>query len=210
MILQLNHSPDTKHFCVYPLSGSSSKALFFTMSFFGSAMHHVASRLPDQGLNLCPLHWTLGVLTTGPPQLLLHCFHYPPWVFYHLLLYLFQISFSYTILTPLRSIFCSYQSYLESASNHLTPFIKYCLLDTQEKYTVLTDILQPFSALMLQAPCVPKQLCTLDISMALLMCPLSPSTHVCLLKTHLSVRFYLQNHTEIAKAPASKNPVPQA
>lgn len=101
----------------------------------------------------------------------------------------FQISFSYTILTPLRFIFCSYQSYLESASNHLTPFIKYCLLDTQQKYTVLTDILQPISALMLQVPCVPKELCTFDISMALFMCPLSPSTHVCLLKTHLSVRF---------------------
>ena len=27
---------------------------------------HVGSQLPDQTLNLCPLHWKWRVLTTGP------------------------------------------------------------------------------------------------------------------------------------------------
>ena len=29
--------------------------------------YHVAYRIPDQELNLCPLQWKHGVLTTGPP-----------------------------------------------------------------------------------------------------------------------------------------------
>ena len=30
-------------------------------------MQHVGSQFPNQGSNPCPLHWVLGVLTTGPP-----------------------------------------------------------------------------------------------------------------------------------------------
>ena len=30
-------------------------------------MWHEESQFPDQGLNLCPLQWKHGVLTTGPP-----------------------------------------------------------------------------------------------------------------------------------------------
>ena len=29
-------------------------------------MWHMRSWFPDQGLNLCPIHWKLGILTTGP------------------------------------------------------------------------------------------------------------------------------------------------
>ena len=35
--------------------------------FCGCAIQHVRSQFPDQGLNLCPLHWKHGVLITGPP-----------------------------------------------------------------------------------------------------------------------------------------------
>ena len=31
------------------------------------AMVHVGILVPDQGLNLCPLQWKCGVLTTGLP-----------------------------------------------------------------------------------------------------------------------------------------------
>ena len=31
------------------------------------ATQHVGPLFPDQGLNLCPLHWKCEVLTTGPP-----------------------------------------------------------------------------------------------------------------------------------------------
>ena len=47
--------------------------LFFPFFFylfiylFGRAVQHVGSQFPDQGLNLCPLHWKHGVLTTGLP-----------------------------------------------------------------------------------------------------------------------------------------------
>ena len=37
-------------------------SLFFVSLFFGHA-----ARFPDQGSNLCPLHWKCGILTTGPP-----------------------------------------------------------------------------------------------------------------------------------------------
>ena len=35
--------------------------------FLATATRHVGSQFPDQGLNLCPLQWKCGVLTTGPP-----------------------------------------------------------------------------------------------------------------------------------------------
>ena len=43
---------------------------FRTVHFFlfvCSAMWHVGSQFPNQGLNSDPLHWEHGVLTTGPP-----------------------------------------------------------------------------------------------------------------------------------------------
>ena len=36
--------------------------------FFGHAMLHAGSYFPHQGLNLCPLHWELRVLTTRWPR----------------------------------------------------------------------------------------------------------------------------------------------
>ena len=143
--------------------------------------------LPDQGLNLCALLWTLGVLTAGPHS------HYFTAFITHLGSFItsalsfsnkFFIYYPYTsqihfLFLPKLSWVCIQTSY--SIHQILSP-----------RYTAkihCSDILQPISALILQAPCVPRQLCTLDISTALLMCPLSPSPHVCLLKTHLSVRF---------------------
>ena len=41
--------------------------VFFKKLLFDRAARHVASFFPDRGLNLCPLHWKGGVLTTGPP-----------------------------------------------------------------------------------------------------------------------------------------------
>ena len=35
--------------------------------FFGHTLLHAGSQFPDQGSNLCPLHWEHRVLTTGPP-----------------------------------------------------------------------------------------------------------------------------------------------
>ena len=32
----------------------------------GGAYHAACGIFPHQGLNLCPLHWKFGVLTTGP------------------------------------------------------------------------------------------------------------------------------------------------
>ena len=40
--------------------------LFFF--FFGCATRRIGSQFPDQGSNLYPLHWKLGVLTTGLPE----------------------------------------------------------------------------------------------------------------------------------------------
>ena len=34
--------------------------------FFGHGKRHVGSYFPERGSNLRLLHWTLGVLTTGP------------------------------------------------------------------------------------------------------------------------------------------------
>ena len=34
---------------------------------FGRPTQLVESQFPDQGSNLCPLQWTCGILTTGPP-----------------------------------------------------------------------------------------------------------------------------------------------
>ena len=45
-------------------------------------MQHVGSYFPDQGLNLHPLQWKLGVLITGQPGMSLHtqilmlCFYF--------------------------------------------------------------------------------------------------------------------------------------
>ena len=36
--------------------------------FFGSALQHVGSQLPNQGLNLDPWHGELRVLITGLPE----------------------------------------------------------------------------------------------------------------------------------------------
>ena len=35
--------------------------------FFNHALEHVGSYFPDQGLNLCLLHWEYGTLISGPP-----------------------------------------------------------------------------------------------------------------------------------------------
>lgn len=42
-------------------------------SFFNCAVWHVGSQFPDGELNLCPLQWRLGVLTTAPPGKSLTC-----------------------------------------------------------------------------------------------------------------------------------------
>ena len=39
---------------------------FIYFLFFGCTSLHVESQFPNQGLNLCPLHWKCRVLTTGP------------------------------------------------------------------------------------------------------------------------------------------------
>ena len=38
--------------------------IFFFFFFFDWALWHARSNFPDQGLNLCPLHWECGVLAT--------------------------------------------------------------------------------------------------------------------------------------------------
>ena len=44
---------------------------FITISlvlhFVFLTVKHVGSWLPDQGLNLCHLHWKCGILKSGPP-----------------------------------------------------------------------------------------------------------------------------------------------
>ena len=56
-------NPSTIHYHVTPF--------FFSFFFFGCATQHAVSMRdlssPDPGLNLCPLQWKAGVLTTGPP-----------------------------------------------------------------------------------------------------------------------------------------------
>ena len=47
-----------------PLENYLSKHFFF---FFNHALEHVGSYFPDQGLNLCLLHWEYGTLISGPP-----------------------------------------------------------------------------------------------------------------------------------------------
>ena len=49
------------------LSESGSFAAKSEGSFFFLFFGHVGSYFPNQGLNLCPLHWKLRVLTSGPP-----------------------------------------------------------------------------------------------------------------------------------------------
>ena len=46
----------------------------FLFYFLGHPAWHVGSQFPDQRSNLSPLHWKLGVLTTGP--LRKSCFGY--------------------------------------------------------------------------------------------------------------------------------------
>ena len=41
--------------------------VFVIIIVFGYAVCHVGSYFPSQGLNLCPLEWKCGTLTTGPP-----------------------------------------------------------------------------------------------------------------------------------------------
>ena len=43
------------------------KAQVFFFFFFCLALQHVGSQFPNQGLNPCPLHWKLRVLTSGLP-----------------------------------------------------------------------------------------------------------------------------------------------
>ena len=40
----------------------------YLFNFFEHAAWQKESQFPDQGLNLCPLQWKLGVPTTGPPR----------------------------------------------------------------------------------------------------------------------------------------------
>ena len=53
-----------------PQSQTKRSVLFVVVwgFFWGwGGMHHVGSQFPSQGLNLCPLYWKPGILTTGPP-----------------------------------------------------------------------------------------------------------------------------------------------
>ena len=49
----------------------ADEGLFILFCLFvfisGCTMWHMGSQFPDQGLNLCPLHWEHGVLPTGLP-----------------------------------------------------------------------------------------------------------------------------------------------
>ena len=38
-------------------------------------MRHVGFYFPYQGLTPCPVNWKYGVLTTGPPETSLKCWH---------------------------------------------------------------------------------------------------------------------------------------
>ena len=61
---------------VVVMSSSSDQQTSILHSFLGwAAMNlfilvtqHVGSCFPDQGMNPCPLQWTYGVLSTGPPE----------------------------------------------------------------------------------------------------------------------------------------------
>ena len=46
----------------------SNSVNFFLFLIFAHTVWHVGSQFPNQGLNPHPLHWTQGVLTTGPPE----------------------------------------------------------------------------------------------------------------------------------------------
>ena len=62
-----------------PISIINNFIFMLSVSFFflgGAGIHHaVCGIFSDQGLNLCPLHWKLGVLTTGPPGKFLFFFY---------------------------------------------------------------------------------------------------------------------------------------
>ena len=61
---------------VVVMSSSSDQQTSILHSFLGwAAMNlfilvtqHAGSCFPDQGMNPCPLQWTYGVLSTGPPE----------------------------------------------------------------------------------------------------------------------------------------------
>ena len=53
---------------VYEFDSICQWNLFSFLIFSGSAVQHGGSWFPDQGLNLCPLQWKHGVLTTGRPR----------------------------------------------------------------------------------------------------------------------------------------------
>ena len=62
MRLAVGHS-ELVYICVQFLRTIS----FFPFFFFFLAMQR-AGEFPNQGSNLCPLQWNLGVLTTGHPE----------------------------------------------------------------------------------------------------------------------------------------------
>ena len=45
----------------------------FFFFFFSHAARHAGSQFSNQGLNLCPLPWKQGILTTRPPGNSLKC-----------------------------------------------------------------------------------------------------------------------------------------
>ena len=54
------------NYIILTLPSGNSTVYFAIFFFFGHATWHVGSSFPDQGLNLHPLHWKLGILTAGP------------------------------------------------------------------------------------------------------------------------------------------------
>ena len=54
------------------------RVLTFAIIIIIVAKLRAGSYFPDQGLNLRPLQWKLGVLTTGPPGKPRHYYYYSP------------------------------------------------------------------------------------------------------------------------------------
>ena len=71
----LEHPPNPSHGCFLLILPVFLKPCYLkhhpccniSISWFVWFGHAACGIIPDQGSNLCPLHWELGVLTTGPP-----------------------------------------------------------------------------------------------------------------------------------------------
>ena len=66
-------SPDSSLLSRFEMDGLPILFIYFYFYFFGCASRRAGSYFPDQALNLCPLQWKRGVLTTGPPGKSLGC-----------------------------------------------------------------------------------------------------------------------------------------